>query len=174
MTIRAVQRADLEQRRPSSYSASHYEARAKYDVLKEPEWFLVKMKEVFGNIVPIASDFDPLFDVFLSNMPEGYSATFGVPPFSQAAKYLEIAADESLRNPDHKIMFLISARTEAYSWHEHVFGKASILFLRGPFRFIGLDRGVSAALVIYGKLSDLEKSRLGCLGSIVEPSGVVR
>lgn len=169
--IRAISKDELD-RRPPSPHFSRYEARAKYDVLKEPEWFAAKIKEVFGhNVAPIAEDFDPLFDVFLSNMPDGTKVTFGVPPFSQAAKYLEIAADESSRNPDHKIMFLISARTEAYSWHEHVFGKAYVLFLRGPFRFIGLDRGVSAALVIYGQLSDLEKARLCTLGSIVEPSG---
>lgn len=143
-------------------------SRAKYDNLQEPEWFLPKLKEFFGKVSVLKRYFDPNIDSFFEDTESG-ETVFCVPPFSQAAKYLELAADEIRKNPLRTIVFLISARTEAYSWHDHVFGKASILFIKGPFRFIGLDKGLSASLIIYGNCPDTVISKMTEMGTVITP-----
>lgn len=143
-------------------------SRAKYDNLQEPEWFFAKMKELFGKVIPLEFPFDPDLDTLLVGVQDG-ETLFCVPPFSQAAKFLELASVETRAHPERTVAYLISARTEAYSWHDHVFGKATILFLKGPFRFVGLDKGLSAALVIYGNCPESVIKKLTDMGTVITP-----
>ena len=145
-------------------------SRQKYDVLKEPEWFLERVQEAFGSLTFLNSRFDPAIDMILTS--EQDQTVFIVPPFSVAAKFLELASHEAIRRPNSTILFLISARTEAFSWHDHLFGKAYVQFIRGPFRFVGLDKGLSAAFIIYGKCSEENLEKIGDLGTIITPMGI--
>jgi hypothetical protein len=142
--------------------------RRKYDNLQEPNWFLDRVEEAFGEVSFLNSQFDLAVDKMLTEAQT--QRIFIVPPFSLAARYLERAALEIKERPDSTIMFLISARTEAFSWHDHVFGIATLLFLKGPFRFVGLDKGLSAALVIYGKCPIEHLDYLSDMGTVVLPS----
>jgi hypothetical protein len=159
-----------------SYSSQEYSQirrsnesfRRKYDVLREPQWFLERVEEAFGDVNFLSSRFDPAVDNILGE--EQNQRIFVVPPFSLAARYLERAAIETKAKPDSTIIFLISARTEAFSWHDHVFGIANILFLKGPFRFIGLDKGMSASLIIFGKCSQEALVKLSDMGTIITPA----
>jgi hypothetical protein len=162
-----------------SYSSEEYSRirknnesfRHKYDVLREPHWFLERIKEAFGDVNFLSSRFDLAIDNILGE--EQNQRIFIVPPFSLAARYLERAAMESVAKPDSTIIFLISARTEAFSWHDHVFGKANILFLKGPFRFVGLDKGMSASLIIYGKCSHEALVKLSDMGTVITPASKI-
>jgi hypothetical protein len=156
---------------PIDRTASRHQnnlSRSKYDNLQEPEWFLAKMKDFFGQISLINFPFNPDQEGLFRDASVG-DTVFCVPPFSQAAKYLEASLDTVRAFPERRVALLISARTEAYSWHDHVFGKATVLFLKGPFRFVGLDKGISAALVIYGDCPDSLIKRLTEMGTVISP-----
>ena len=81
------------------------------------------------------------------------------PPYGrQLGKWLEKAYSEHQRDPDRAIVFLIPARTDTNYWHDYVFGKAEIDFLRGRLYFenngIKIDRApFPSAVVVYGKVS---------------------
>lgn len=165
-----------------SYTSSEYNQkrvsneafRCKYDALREPDWFLDRVEEAFGEVTFLSSRFNPMVDKIINQEQDGEpQRIFIVPPFSLAARYLEQAATEIKERPESTIIFLISARTEAFSWHDHVFGKATLVFLKGPFRFVGLDKGLSAALVIYGDCPIECLAYLSDMGSVVLPTSVL-
>lgn len=145
--------------------------RRKYDVLKEPAWFLDRIEKAFGKVSQLNGDFDPAVDNILGE--EQNQTIFCVPPFSLAAMFLERAAIETKANPENTVIFLISARTEAFSWHKNVFGIANVLFLKGPFRFVNFDRGMSASLIIFGKCSKETLLKLSDMGTIITPASVL-
>lgn len=78
------------------------------------------------------------------------------PPYSrQLGKWLAKAWQEHQRDPNRVIVFLIPARTDTSYWHDYIFNKAEIEFLRGRIKFE--DNGNSkdaapfpSAIVIYG------------------------
>lgn len=145
-------------------------ARRKYDLLRCPDWFLEEVMEAFGTLHFLPVHFEPEFDQIIED-PADKRPVFCVPPLSQAAKYLQKAAKEIKQFPDHTILFLITARTEAYSWHDHVFGQAALFLLKGPFRFIGHEKGLSAVLVAYGNISDEAIENLRGIASVILPEG---
>lgn len=163
-----------------SYSSQEYNKkkqdnesfRRKYDALREPDWFLDRIEEAFGEVVFLNSRFNPNLDNIVSETQTSQKI-FIVPPFSLAARYLERAAIETKERPDTTVIFLISARTEAFSWHDHVFGKATLMFLKGPFRFVGIDKGMSAALVIYGNCPQKSLDMLSDMGTVILPASVL-
>ncbi|EGO2800512.1 DNA N-6-adenine-methyltransferase [Enterococcus faecalis] len=80
------------------------------------------------------------------------------PPYGrELRKWLEKGYQEYLRVPERTIVFLIPARTDTSYWHDFIFGKAYIQFLRGRVKFeIDGEGGNSApfpsAVVIFGNL----------------------
>ncbi len=77
------------------------------------------------------------------------------PPYGrQIGKWLEKGYEEHLREQDRVIVFLIPARTDTSYWHNFIFDKAEIRFLRGRLKFeVGGESKDAApfpsALVIY-------------------------
>ncbi|PZL70215.1 adenine methyltransferase [Enterococcus plantarum] len=58
------------------------------------------------------------------------------PPYGrQLGKWLAKAWQEYQRDPNRTIVFLIPARTDTSYWHDYIFGKAEIEFLRGRIKF---------------------------------------
>ena len=78
------------------------------------------------------------------------------PPYERTLQdaFIKKAYEESLKT-NNKIVVLIPARTDTVRWHEHIFGKAEVRFLKGRVRFEenGIPRKHGAtfpsALVIY-------------------------
>ena len=77
------------------------------------------------------------------------------PPYGrQIGKWLQKGYEEHLREQDRVIVFLIPARTDTSYWHNFIFDKAEIRFLRGRLKFeVGGESKDAApfpsALVIY-------------------------
>lgn len=77
------------------------------------------------------------------------------PPYGRdLRKWIEKAYEEYLRDPERTIVLLIPARTDTSYWHDFVFYKAEIRFLRGRLKFeVGGESKDAApfpsALVIY-------------------------
>lgn len=78
------------------------------------------------------------------------------PPYGRnLRKWLEKGYEEHLKDPNRVIVFLIPARTDTSYWHDFIFGKAEVRFLRGrlKFEFAGQSKDAApfpSALVIYG------------------------
>lgn len=79
------------------------------------------------------------------------------PPYGrELKKWVKKAYEESLKKTDGCIVLLIPARTDTSYWHDFIFGKAQIKFLRGRLKFeLNGEAKDSApfpsAIVIYGK-----------------------
>jgi len=78
------------------------------------------------------------------------------PPYGrELRKWVQKAYEESLGKHDGFIVLLIPARTDTSYWHDFIFGKAQIKFLRGRLKFElnGESKDAApfpSALVIYG------------------------
>lgn len=79
------------------------------------------------------------------------------PPYGRdLRKWVEKAHKEYLRDPNRVIVFLIPSRTDTSYWHDFIFDKATVRFLRGRLKFEveGEPKDAApfpSALVIYGK-----------------------
>ena len=73
------------------------------------------------------------------------------PPYGRdIGKWIKKAYEESLKGT--KIIMLIPARTDTSYWHDYIFGKAEIEFIRGRLKF-GESKNSApfpSALIIYG------------------------
>lgn len=86
------------------------------------------------------------------------------PPYSRGGgmyQWVKKAYEEHLRDPYRVIVLLIPARTETKYFHEFIFGKAKVEFLKGRLKFEvdGVPHRHNApfpsVLVIYGGKKDL-------------------
>lgn len=62
------------------------------------------------------------------------TSTFCNPPYSQTAKWIEKAHNESLKGKT--VVMLINAITDTIAFHKFIYGKAEIRFIKGRIRFI--------------------------------------
>lgn len=83
------------------------------------------------------------------------------PPYGRNIKlWVEKAYKESLRDSNRVIVLLIPARTDTSYWHDFIFGKANVEFLRGRLKFElnGEPKSTApfpSALIIYGKINEV-------------------
>jgi site-specific DNA-methyltransferase (adenine-specific) len=76
------------------------------------------------------------------------------PPYGrEIKKWVKKASETSLK--DNYLVMLIPARTDTSYWHDYIFGKAEIKFLRGRLRFeidgiSGDSAPFPSAVIIYG------------------------
>lgn len=81
------------------------------------------------------------------------------PPYGRdLRKWLEKAYKEHQRDPNRVIVFLIPSRTDTSYWHDFIFDKAKVRFIRGRLKFEVEGESKDAApfpsaLVIYGEVS---------------------
>jgi site-specific DNA-methyltransferase (adenine-specific) len=111
-----------------------------------------------GYIQPSKSDkwatppeiYDPLNDEFHFNYDpcpitwqegdaDGLTAEWGTstfcnPPYSQTAKWIKKASDESKKGKT--VVMLINAVTDTLAFHNYIYNKAEIRFIKGRVRFI--------------------------------------
>lgn len=58
------------------------------------------------------------------------------PPYGRQLKlWIKKAYEESLLKTDGSIVVLIPSRTDTSYWHDYIFGKANITFIRGRLKF---------------------------------------
>lgn len=62
------------------------------------------------------------------------TSTFCNPPYSDVAKFIKKAYEESLKGKT--IVLLINAATDTKAFHEYILGKAEIRFIKGRIKFI--------------------------------------
>ena len=65
----------------------------------------------------------------------GYSAFVNPPYGREIGKWVEKSYKESLK-PNTKVVMLIPARTDTKYFHEYIYNKAEIRFIKGRLKFI--------------------------------------
>jgi len=81
---------------------------------------------------PLHADFDGLKIDWTGNV-------FVNPPYSQVKAWLIKAQAELNKNAD-VIVFLVFANTDTAWFHDYVYGKAELRFLRGRIKFVGFSK----------------------------------
>ena len=61
-------------------------------------------------------------------------STFCNPPYSQTAKWIKKASEQSKKGKT--IVMLINAITDTIAFHDYIYNKAEIRFIRGRIKFI--------------------------------------
>ena len=62
------------------------------------------------------------------------TSTFVNPPYSSTAKWIAKAQSESLKGKT--VVMLINAITDTKAFHDYIYGKAEVRFLKGRVKFI--------------------------------------
>ena len=79
------------------------------------------------------------------------------PPYGRNIRaWVEKAYQESVRDPNRKIVMLIPSRTDTSYWHDFIFPHADIEFIRGRLKFevngqAGNPAPFPSAIVVFGK-----------------------
>jgi phage N-6-adenine-methyltransferase len=84
-------------------------------------------------------NFDPCPITYKNGDPDGLlvewgTSTFCNPPYSNTAKWIEKASEESKKGKT--IVMLINAVTDTIAFHKYIYNKAEIRFIKGRIKFI--------------------------------------
>lgn len=108
-----------------------------------PQDFFDKLNEEFAFALDAAAtDKTAKCPLYFTPETDGLSqswdcggAVFCNPPYGrEIGKWIKKAYEESLRIP-YRIVLLIPARTDTSYFHDYIYGKAEIRFIRGRLRF---------------------------------------
>ena len=107
------------------------------------EFFNLLDAEFHFNLDPCATDENKKCDKYYTIADDGISKNwegyrvFCNPPYGrELPKWVEKAYEES-RKPKTLVVMLIPARTDTRWFHDYIYGKAEIRFIRGRLRFSG-------------------------------------
>ena len=136
-----------------------------------PQDFFDKLNEEFGFVLDAAATaktancaqyFTPETDGLKSSWNVEKGAVFCNPPYGrEIGKWVKKAYEESQEGA--QIVLLIPARTDTTYFHNYIYGKAEIRFIRGRLRFTDEDGKASdpapfpSMLVIYNKEAKLNE-----------------
>lgn len=89
-----------------------------------------------------AFTFDPCPIDWKSTDPDGLTiewgqSTFCNPPYSKVALWIKKASEESAKGK--KVVMLINAITDTKAFHEYIYNKAEIRFIKGRLSFINQE-----------------------------------
>ena len=99
-------------------------------------------EEFHFNLDPCASDINYKCDHYITIEQDGLKFDWGGyrvfcnPPYSKVSQWVEKAYNES-RKPETLVVMLIPARTDTRWFHEWIYGKAEIRFVKGRLKFGG-------------------------------------
>lgn len=109
-----------------------------------PQDFFDKLNEEFGFVLDAAATdktakcglyYTPETDGLSQSWDRG-GAVFCNPPYGrEIGKWVQKAHEEAIAGGGYPIALLIPARTDTSYFHDHIYGKAEIRFVRGRLRF---------------------------------------
>lgn len=137
---------------------------SKKEIWETPQHFFDELNKYFNFQRDLAANsknhkcdiyFTPKNDALEQNWNDFDGWSFCNPPYGRQLKKWVQKASES----NSKIVMLIPARTDTSYWHDYIFGKAQIIFLKGRLKFeldgVGQDAApFPSALVIFGNRND--------------------
>jgi len=67
------------------------------------------------------------------------------PPYGSAIKHWVKKCHDESKKPNTKVVMLIPARTDTIYFHEHIYHKAELRFVKGRLKFGGKQKGSGSA-----------------------------
>ena len=138
---------------------------SKTDEWSTPQDFFDKLNDEFRfDLDPCADESNHKCERYFSKAEDGLSRNWGGnrvfcnPPYGrEIGKWVRKSYAESLK-PNTLVVMLIPARTDTKWFHEWIYGKAEIRFIRGRLKFGGANSApFPSMVVIYGKYGNLRK-----------------
>jgi phage N-6-adenine-methyltransferase len=125
-----------------------------------PQDFFNKLDAEFDfNLDPCANTANAKVDVFYTKSDNGLSKDWGGfrvfcnPPYGRAiGEWVKKAHDESGK-PNTKVVMLLPARTDTRWFHNYIYGKAEVRFIKGRLKFGGAKYNAPFPnmVVVFGK-----------------------
>ena len=117
---------------------------SKTDEWYTPQYLFDELNDEFHfTLDPCASDQNHKCDLYFTRQDDGISKNWGGysvfcnPPYGRGiGRWVQKASEES-KKPNTTVVMLIPARTDTKWFHEYIYGKAEIRFVRGRIRFGG-------------------------------------
>lgn len=117
---------------------------SKTDQWSTPQDFFNKLNDEFNfNLDPCADDTNHKCDTYFTKEDDGLQQSWGGyivfcnPPYGrEIGKWVKKAYEESTEN-DAVVVMLIPARTDTKYFHEYIYNKAEIRFIKGRLKFGG-------------------------------------
>ena len=139
------------------------QASSEKDYWETPQWLFDELHKEHNFTIDVAASDDnaklptyyTVVDDALKKIWEG--RVFCNPPYGrEVKKWVKKAYEESLQPYNEKVVMIIPSRTDTTYWHDYIFNKAHIKFLKGRLKFeLGGDAGQPApfpsAVVIFDK-----------------------
>lgn len=134
-----------------------------------PQDFFDKLNSEFGFVLdPAATDKTAKCSLYYTPETDGLSqswdcggAVFCNPPYGREISKWVLKAYEEQKKIKYPIVLLIPARTDTAYFHDYIYGRAEIRFIRGRLRFADENGNAAAApapfpsmLVIYNSKGD--------------------
>lgn len=115
---------------------------SKTDQWSTPQNFFDELNKEFNfTLDPCADEFNHKCDKYFTEEQDGLKQSwqgetvFCNPPYGKAIKdWVKKCSDES-KKPNTKVVMLIPARTDTRYFHEYIYNKAEIRFLKGRLKF---------------------------------------
>lgn len=116
---------------------------SKTDQWATPQWFFDELdKEFHFTLVPCADEFNHKCDKYYTEEQNGLiqdwsgEVVFCNPPYGnkETGLWTKKCYEEALK-PNTTVVLLIPARTDRISFHEYIYGKAEIRFIKGRLKF---------------------------------------
>ena len=106
-----------------------------------PEWLFNELNNEFGfTLDPCATPENAKCRNYYTVSEDGLKKSWGGqrvfcnPPYNKVKHWIRKASEEA-RKPDTIVVMLIPAKTDTKAFHEYIYHKAEIRFLKGRLRF---------------------------------------
>ena len=107
-----------------------------------PQWFYDELNKEFNfNLDPCADDHNHKCERYFTREQNGLSQSWGGsnvfcnPPYGrEIGKWVQKSFEES-KKPNTMVVMLIPARTDTKWFHEYIYNKAEVRFLKGRLKF---------------------------------------
>ena len=110
--------------------------------------------EFHSDLDPCADDRNHKCALYFTKEQDGIKKSWGGhrvfcnPPYGKHIREWVRKAYEESRKPDTKVVMLIPARTDTQWFHDYVYGKAEIRFIRGRLKYGGAKNNAPFASMI--------------------------
>lgn len=115
---------------------------SKSDNWETPQWFFDELNSEFNfTLDPCADEFNHKCDKWFSKQDDGLEQSwksetvFCNPPYGRDIKKWIKKASEEAQDNTTTVVLLIPARTDTTYFHDYIYGKAEIRFIRGRLKF---------------------------------------
>lgn len=138
-----------------------------------PEWetpqeFFDKLDEEFHfDLDPCATDENHKCAAYFTKDLDGLKQSWGGrrvfcnPPYGREIKKWVKKSAEEAEKPDTLVVMLIPARTDTEWFHDYIYGKTEIRFIKGRMRFSGatINAPFPSMIVIFGDQDETDRCR---------------